>query len=78
MAKRTAEKNGDTKTNRRKYLSQSDVPAVSLEQALRVATAIAEQHASAPVTPLQLAAAMMMRPTTGGFRQLCGTSIAYG
>ncbi len=67
-----------TKSKTRTRVSQSDVPSFSLEQALRVATAISDEHAGGPVTPLQLAAAMMMQPTTGSFRQLCGASIAYG
>ena len=68
----------EKKAKTRTRVSQSDVPSFSLEQALRVATAISDEHAGGPVTPLQLAAAMMMQPTTGSFRQLCGASIAYG
>lgn len=77
MAKRKATTRAETKP-RRTRVSQSDVPSYSLDEALRVATAISDEHAGGPVTPLQLAAAMMMQPTTGSFRQLCGASIAYG
>jgi predicted nucleotide-binding protein len=62
----------------RVYLSQADVPAYSLEQALRVPTAICESYGGNPVTPLRLAEAMLMQPTSGPFRSLCGASIAYG
>lgn len=73
-------KNGkkNTTKSKREYISQSDVPAQSLEQALRVPKAISENYAGGPVTPLQLASALNVAPTSGPFRQLCGTSIAYG
>ena len=63
---------------KRSYLSQTDVPGSSLENALRVPRAIADHYGSNPVTPLQLAAALEMSPNAGPFRTLCGTSIAYG
>ncbi len=62
----------------RKYLSQTDVPGSSLENALRIPRAIAENYAGGPVTPLQLADALKMSPGSGPFRMLCGASIAYG
>jgi predicted nucleotide-binding protein len=62
----------------RKYLSQEDVPGSSLENALRIPKAIAENYAGGPVTPLQLADALKMSPGAGPFRMLCGASIAYG
>jgi len=65
-------------TEKRQYLSQTDVPGSSLENALRVPRAISENYGGGPVTPLQLAAALDMSPTSGPFRALCGTSIAYG
>jgi predicted nucleotide-binding protein len=63
---------------KRPYVSQTDVPGSSLENALRIARSISENYAGGPVTPLQLAAALKMSPTAGPFRMLCGTSIAYG
>jgi len=62
----------------RKYLSQSDVPAYSLDQALRVATAISDNLGKAPSKPLRVAQAMNLSPQSSGFRMLCGASIAYG
>ena len=41
---------------KRGYLSQTDVPGISLENALRIPRAISENYADGPVTPLQLAA----------------------
>jgi|ERR1017187_2742254 predicted nucleotide-binding protein len=63
---------------RRSRVSQSDVPAYSLNDALRVPTAIADNYALAATKPLDLAAALSMSPTSSYFRMLCGTSIAYG
>jgi hypothetical protein len=62
----------------RAYVSQTDVPCFSLDQAVRVPTAIAEHYAGGSVTPLQLASGMLLRPTSGQFRQLCGAAFAYG
>ncbi len=67
-----------TSNQKRSYLSQTDVPGLSLEQALRVPRAIAENYAGGPVTPLQLASALNMTPSSGPFKTLCGASIAYG
>lgn len=63
---------------KRVYLSQADVPAYSLAQALRVPRAIAEHYGYKPATPLNVAAALDMQPSSSTFRQLCGASIAYG
>lgn len=59
-------------------ISQSDVPAYSLAEALRVSAAIAENYASEPTTPLDVAVAMNMSPSSGSFRMLTGASVAYG
>lgn len=76
----SAQQNGRLTENRkrRSYLRQPDVPSVSLEQAVRVPRAIVEQYASSPITPIQLAQALEMSPSSGGFRMLCGAAIAYG
>jgi len=63
---------------KRQYLSQADVPSYGLEEVLRVPKAIVENYASKPVTPVQLAKAMQMAPTSGPFKMLCGAAIAYG
>ena len=65
-------------TKQVKKISQSDIPSVSLEQALRVPVAIAENYAKSPTRPFDLAAALNMTPTSGPFRQLCGAAIGYG
>lgn len=63
---------------KRERLSQLDVPGYPLETAIRIPKAIADNYGSAPVTPLQLAAALDMSPSSGPFRFLCGAAIAYG
>lgn len=63
---------------RKAYVSQSDVPRYPLEDSLRVARAISDQYGKKPVSPLDLAVALDMKPTTGTFRYLCGSALAYG
>ena len=63
---------------KRAYLSQSDVPSYSLAQAMRVPRAIGEHYGFQPTTPLNVAAALNVQPSTSTFRQLCGAAIAYG
>src|SRR6266850_1847820 len=63
---------------KRKNLSQQDVPSSSLEKALRVARAIGENYGFKPSSPIQVARALGVQPTTGPFRMLTGASIAYG
>lgn len=65
-------------TERRSRVSQSDVPAFALEEAIRIPLAISENYACHPVKPLDLAAALGLSPSSSGFRMLCGASIAYG
>ena len=68
----------ERRRTKRTYLSQTDVPSLPLEQALRVPQAITENYASGPVTPLQLASALKMTLSSSSFKMLCGASIAYG
>lgn len=62
----------------RNYVSQADVPAYGLDQAVRVARALADNFGRQPTRPLRLAQAMELSPQSSGFRMLCGASIAYG
>lgn len=64
--------------DKRSYLSQTDVPGCGIHEALRVPKALRESYAGGPATPLQVASALDMTPTSGPFRALCGASIAYG
>lgn len=62
----------------RSYMSQEDVPAYELDEALLVPKALLQQYGGHPSTPLDVAAAMDLTPTSGKFRMLCGAAIAYG
>jgi hypothetical protein len=62
----------------RARLLQEDVPGYSLEQALRVPKAIAENYAYKPTRPMNVAGAMGMSPTSGPFRGITGAAVAYG
>ena len=63
---------------KRAYISQSDIPIYDIEGALRVARALVENYAGGPATPLQVASALNMTPSSSTFKNLCGASIAYG
>ncbi len=73
-------RNGTAATQevQRKYVSQADVPSYSLEKALRIPIAIGDNYGYKPATPLQVAKALDVAPTSGGFRMLTGAAIAYG
>lgn len=60
------------------YLSQADVPRYPLDEALRIANAISDQYGKQPTSPLDIAVALDMKPSSGPFRYLCGTALAYG
>ena len=62
----------------RSYMSQEDIPAYELDEALLVPKALLQQYGGHPSTPLDVAAAMDLTPTSGKFRMLCGAAIAYG
>lgn len=63
---------------RKKRLMQSDVPAYSAEEAQRVAEALRDQYAKSPATPLQVARAMNISPTSSAFKMITGSAVAYG
>lgn len=62
----------------RSYVSQEDIPAYDLNEAILVAKAVLQQYGGHPSTALDVAAAMDLTPASGKFRMLCGASIAYG
>lgn len=63
---------------KRVKVSQADIPAYSLDEAMKVPKAIVENYNAKPTTPLRVAAAMKLTPTTGGFKMITGAAIAYG
>lgn len=74
---RSAGNNGDQE-EKRKYVSQADVPAYSLTSAMRVPQALADSYGKSPTRPLRVAEAVNMQPLSSKFRALTGASIAYG
>lgn len=67
MAKQT-ENMAESPKAKRVQVSQADVPAYALDDALRVAVAIVENYASAPTKPLEVAAAMNLAPASSYFK----------
>jgi hypothetical protein len=65
-------------TGKRPYLKQADVPAASLDDALRVPQAILDHYAGKPTSPLQLAKALDVDPKGSQIRLLTGAAIAFG
>lgn len=69
---------GAQKGDKRARISQSDIPAYGLSDALRVSRAIHENYAGDATRPLDVAAAMDISPNSSTFKMLTGASIAYG
>ncbi|MDQ7733110.1 nucleotide-binding protein [Halomonas sp. SpR1] len=63
---------------KRARISQSDFPRESLARALSIAQAIWDNFAGKDAPPHEIALALDLSPTSGGWRNMCGTSIAYG
>jgi predicted nucleotide-binding protein len=57
---------------------QTDMPSLSLDQALRVSLGIWNDFAGKSAAPHDIAFAVGMTPTSGPWRTLTGASIAYG
>lgn len=66
------------KPGKRERVSQTDVPAYPLDEALRVVDAISNEYGNAPTRPVDVAAALQMMPNSGPFRMLTGAAVAYG
>lgn len=63
---------------KRIVVSQAEFPNLSLEQVLRLPRAIWDDFAGKGTAPIRVAMALGVTPTSGPWRNLCGTSIAYG
>lgn len=59
-------------------LSQKDFPRISFQNALRIGQAIWDHFGGKGMAPHDIAMSMGMAPTSGSWRDLCGSSIAYG
>lgn len=63
---------------KRRYVSQTDVPLHTLFDSLRVPQAISDQYGKQPTSPLDVARALDIMPTSSRFRTLTGAALAYG
>lgn len=66
------------KKTKRAHLSQSDVPSCSVDEALRIPRALADEYGKQPSTPIDVAKALKLSPNASPFRMLAGASLAYG
>jgi predicted nucleotide-binding protein len=73
-----AEEPAKPKGKRAAPLSQSDVPAYTLADALRVAETLRDEFGKQPAGPLDLAVALDMAPNGGHYKMLTGAAVAYG
>ena len=64
--------------SKRGRISQGDLPRVSIERALRIPRALIEQCGGQPTTPLDLAVAVGVKPSSSGWRDLTGSAVGYG
>jgi hypothetical protein len=79
----TAKPNGKSAAStvqkkKRARLSQSDVPAFTLAEAMRIPEALRDDWAKKSAPPLDLAASLGMTPLSSQFRMLTGAAVAYG
>lgn len=72
------EKSTSEATAKRTRISQSDIPAHELCDAIRVSKAIFDNYAGRATKPLDVAKAMDVSPNSSSFRTLTGASVAYG
>lgn len=77
VSKKKVSKKDPTERKRSK-VSQKDFPRVSLAKALTIAEAIWDNFAGKGGAPHDIAIAIDLSPTSGGWRNLSGTSVAYG
>lgn len=64
--------------SKRSKIFQSEIPRISLNEALRVPKAIFDNYAGDPTKPLDLAVALNLTPTSSHFRVICGAALGYG
>ena len=64
--------------HKRAKVPQTEFPINTLESSIRVPQALWDQFAGKSAAPHDVAMALDLSPTSGGWRNLCGSSIAYG
>lgn len=80
MAKGKNQSKSTTKSepSKRTYIKQSDVPLMSVDEALRIPQAILDHYAGKPTQPLYVAKALNIDPKGAQLKFLSGAAIAYG
>lgn len=68
----------DEPVTKRTYIKQSDVPLMSLDEALRIPQIILDHYAGKPTAPLYIAKALNIDPKGSQLKLLSGAGIAYG
>ncbi len=63
---------------KRVYFKQADFPQTTLQQAQKIASALVDNFAGKQGSPPDIALAIGISPTSRGWRDLAGSSIAYG
>lgn len=76
--KKTSKARATQNAPKRTYLSQTDMPVVSIEEALRVPQAIIENYACQSTSGLKVASALGLGPEKSRFKTLCSAAAAYG
>lgn len=66
------------KSEKRKNLSQSEMPSFTIEEAVKVAQVIWDEFGGKETTPLHVAQALNISPSSSNWRYLSGAAIAYG
>jgi hypothetical protein len=75
----TAKTNGQPEIKRKRtYIRQSEIPKLTLSEAIRLAQGLYDDFGGKPTPPHQLAIAVDISPTSSGWQDLCGASIGYG
>lgn len=78
MAKAKSSKQKNEPQQKRTYIKQSDVPLMSLDEALRIPQTILDNYAGKPTSPLYVAKALNIDPKGAQLKFLSGAAIAYG
>jgi predicted nucleotide-binding protein len=65
-------------SKKRTYIPQTDIPRISLNEALKIPKTILDSYGGSPTKPLHIAKALEIGPTGSTFKNLCGAAIAYG
>ena len=65
-------------SEKRTYFRQADFPQTSLQQAQKVASALVDNFGAKEGSPPDIALAIGISPTSSGWPNLAGSSIAYG